>query len=251
MSDAERKRARLTGRPNEKAKKGQNVLPKVGQYDQGKQGKSGQYDKGKLGETGQYNNVKSGSNAKAKEHNDIRVIRDTNISSQHRFPKTEKKTDNIIGMRIIDDKSSPKTKSPDSKRSTSQKSGSSKNVSPMQKSPVSKNVSPSNKSPANKYVSPTQKSPINKSPANRSPNQKSPNQKPHVQPSPTQRFHVIKSPPQDPHHKALHLSFHRTPLLIDLLYKDPHRMNFFHQGGYHRYHHPTNQPTMIRIEEMR
>ena len=103
MSDAERKRARLTGRPNEKEKKGQNVLPKVGQYDQGQQGKSGQYDKGKLGKTGQYNNVKSGSNAKAKEHNDIRAIRDTNISSQHRFPKTEKKTDNIIGVRIIDE----------------------------------------------------------------------------------------------------------------------------------------------------
>ena len=194
MSDAERKRARLSGRPNEKEKKGQNVLPKVGQYDQGQQGKSGQYDKGKLGKTGQYNNVKSGSNAKAKEHNDIRAIRDTNISSQHRFPKTEKKTDNIIGVRIIDERSSPKTKSPDNKRSTSQKSGSNKNVSPMQKYPVSKNVSPSYKSPANKYVS--QKSPINKSPAHRSPNQKSPNQKPHVQPSPSQRFHVIKSPPQ-------------------------------------------------------
>jgi hypothetical protein len=41
------------------------------------------------------------------------------------------------------------------------------------------------------------------------------------------------------------------PLLIDLLYQDLHRKNFCHQGGYHWYHHPTNQPTMIRIEEMR
>lgn len=99
--------------------------------------------------------------------NTQKPVRDTNISSQARISKSEQKLDNIVGMKIINEKS---TRSPQSNKSPSQKSTKSF-------SPLSKNSTPSNRSPASKYISPTQKTPTKQTPSQKSPMDRSPNQK--------------------------------------------------------------------------
>ncbi|XP_052100595.1 uncharacterized protein LOC127734646 isoform X1 [Mytilus californianus] len=202
----------------ESGKFGQYGSMKGRQYEVSSGGQNGKVKVNSLvkGKGGQYDN-RHDTNRKSNDRKDSKQAHETNISPQHRFSKPDKKTNNILGMIIIDERSSSKSKSPNSKGSPTHKSPSSKNASPMQKnlspaqrspasknispasknvSPASKNVSPAHRSPANKYVSPTQKSPSNKSPNQKSPSQKSLAEKSPAEKSQGNRFHVIKSDSQ-------------------------------------------------------